>query len=123
MANNNTNTKLFDDLELLGKKTAEKKSEFYLNVLFKLDNEFVALNYGIGLDTMPNSNAPKSLASKQDFIRDLILKKYAELKPGEAKIAYESDILQLEVRRKGASTASTEPVDEQLAETFLKMLL
>lgn len=101
--------------------TEKTQSDLYLNVLFKFGENYVALNYGIGLDGMPDSKLSGTLGAYQNQIRDLLISKGKTIKPGESAIIFTSDEVQLELRRRGKAEASN--VDEDLAKAFLEMLL
>ena len=101
--------------------TEKTQSEIYLNVLFKFGDNYVSLNYGIGLDTMPDSKMSGEYGAYQNKIRDLLIQKGNSVKPGESLIIFNSNEVRLELRRKGKAEASN--IDEDLAKAFLEMLL
>lgn len=102
--------------------TEKTQSELYLNVLFKFGDDYISLNYGIGLDGMPDSKLSGTLGAHQNQIRDLLISRGQTIKPGESAIIFTSDEVQLELRRRGKTETSTN-VDEDLAKAFLEMLL
>lgn len=101
--------------------TEKTQSDLYLNVLFKFGENYVALNYGIGLDTMPDSKLSGEYGSYQNQIRDLLIQRGKDIKPGESVIVFNSDEVRLELRRRGKTETSN--IDEDLAKAFLEMLL
>ena len=90
-------------------------------MLFKFGDDYISLNYGIGLDTMPDSKLSGDYGAYQNKIRDLLVQKGKSVKPGESLIIFNSNEVRLELRRKGKAEASN--IDEDLAKAFLEMLL